>query len=360
MEKFKTKNRQELFKTISSLGLILFAFFINGFLALIPVGFSFDKMLTVAYWADFTVLFGSEILVLYGMYLIQKVKDLKADKITKLQDDIMASRQKVYDADKVADAEDWLREILNYKQRLVAFEHKIMSVYDNLYIKEPAKFVTKKCFNWIRKIKHNKKERTYNALVAIRNDCRTQLDFIRKDKLKLALLVKKHRTIEEQVMLDTLIAELDTQEYEINNARIKYDWVYWGTLIADCEEEKSKQDTPLFREKKELSKNIVKYLGTGLIVTAVISSLVFPSLNGLDYNTIVIMAIRLAALLLFIVRGVELSNKLILGTYYKALENRKSIYSQMHKDLGISNIIVEDQLEAIADKVAKRFEIVEG
>ena len=137
------KSTKEIMQILSGILLIVLVFILNGFLSFVTVGFDFSQLATTAYWANFFILFASEMAVMFGVYIIQKLKDLKNKKITDLQDEVQKKRDIVYGVDKVAQAEDWLREIYNYKEKLLIFERKIKSEYEKLKLEEPkqtAKF----------------------------------------------------------------------------------------------------------------------------------------------------------------------------------------------------------------------------
>ena len=83
----------------------------------------------------------------------------------------------------------------------------------------------------------------------------------------------------------------------------------------------------------------------GLIVSALLSALIVPSFTAIGWQTIISMITSLITLILFMARGIGLSKKIILGRYYKSLEQRKSIYNKMLKDLGISKVVIEGEDE---------------
>lgn len=355
MNKIVIKNKKELIKGISGSLFIIFTFIINGFLSFAVLGFDFSKILTSEYWADFTFLFASEILVLFGVYILQKIKDLKNKKITDLQDHINGKREIIYAVDKVEEAEDWLREVYNYKQKLIIFDAKIKSMDNRNIVKEPKLILKeiqkgkfKKLFNWIlkiinwfKKINYNIKFRKYEKKNLKRIFLRQQMSFIKLDFERLKLIVSKDQ--DKKTKIEEIEKKINEDEYAFKTARIKYEEVYWGTLLSESDESKVKADSPYFHERKEMSKSIVKYLAGGLIVSAFLSSLVPPLFKTLGIETIIFLVIRFLVLMFFVIRGINLSNKLILGTFYKSLEKRKGIYSQMLKDLGVSDVIIEEK-----------------
>ena len=325
-----TINRN-FFQILSGVMLIALVFILNGFLSFITVGFDFSKLGTSAYWASFAIMFISEMAVMFGMYLIQKIKDLQNTKITDLQKEIVKLRNVVYTMDKVSDAEDWLREIFNYKEKLIIYENKIKHLYEKLQPKKPNE----------SERNYDKKLSKYESDTAKREFLLGQLEFIKKDKQRLMLIVKKAK----QEDITALEKELEVDDYKFKTVKIRYKDVYWGHLLADVEETSKKDNSAFFNEKNELSKNFIKFLGMGLITSSFISALIFPSFTAIGWEFLLSLIINLITLSFFMLRGVSLSKKIILGTYYKALEKRKSIYNKMLKDLELSHIEIGEQDE---------------
>lgn len=325
----KLQNTKNVFQVLSGVMLIALVFILNGFLSFITVGFDFSMLKTTAYWANFAVMIASEMAVMFGMYLIQKIKDLQNAKILDLQKEINYQRKVVYTMDKVTDAEDWLREIYNYKERLLIYENKVKHLYESLQTKEPSEDDK----NYQKKLKR------YEFNVALKEWALGQLEFVKKDKQRLSLIIQKA----EQGQIDAIEKELDCDDYEFKTAKIKYKDVHWGHLLSDIEETERKENSAFFNEKSELSKNFVKFLGMGLVSSSFISALIFPSFTAIGWEFVLSLVVNLITLSFFMIRGVGLSKKIILGKYYKALEKRKSIYNKMLKDLGISKIVVKEQ-----------------
>lgn len=323
--------KRDWMQWVSGVSLIVLTFIANGFLSFIVVGFDFSNLWTTQFWANFTTLFLSEMCVLFGMFILRRNKDLQNKKITDLQAHIDRQREIVYGVDKITDAEKWLREIYNYRERLFLFENKIKTSHSHIVLNEP----TPSCKNY------DKKKKKYEKLKALRDYYVDQLEFVKKDKKRLNLLIKESKTSEEDAELQELKKELDIDDYAFRTAKIHYKEVYWGNLLSDIDESKAKASTPFFNEKKELSKNIVRYLAMGVITTSFITALIFPTFNALSWEVIMNIILNAIILIFYMARGVVVSNQIILGSYYKALEKRKSIYNQMLKDLGISRIIIE-------------------
>ena len=325
------KSIKELMQVVSGILLIALVFVLNGFLSFVTVGFDFGKLATSSYWANFFILFASEMAVMFGVYIIQKLKDLKNKKITDLQEEIQSKRNVVYGVDKVAQAEDWLREIYNYKEKLLIFERSIKSKYERLKLIEPKQ--TDKFYE------HKKK--VYEKNLEKKEFLTKQMEYIRIAKTRLQLVIKGG----SQEEIDKLEKQIDTNDFAFRTAKIHYTEVYWGDLLSDIEANKYKENSPFFSEKKELSKNVAQYFGMGLILSALLSALIVPSFTAIGWQTIISMITSLITLILFMVRGIGLSKKIILGRYYKSLEQRKSIYNKMLKDLGISKIVIEGEDE---------------
>lgn len=330
-QKVVVGQKRDWMQFISGVSLIVLTFIANGFLSFIVVGFDFTNLWTTQFWANFTTLFLSEMCVLFGMFILRRIKDLQNKKITDLQDHIDKQREVVYGVDKITEAEKWLREIYNYRERLFLYENKIKALHSHIVLNEPPL----NCKNY------EKKKKKYDKLKALRDGYIKQFEFIKKDKKRLSLLIKEQRSAEEDAELEQLKLELDTDEYAFRTAKIHYKEVYWGNLLSDIDESKAKASTPFFNEKKELSRSVARYLAMGVITTSFITALIFPTFKALSGEVIMNIILNAIILIFYMARGVVVSNQIILGTYYKALEKRKSIYNQMLKDLGISKIIIE-------------------
>ena len=335
MEKpITVKQKKDLMQVFSGITLIVLTFIANGFLSFIVVGFDFSRVWTSEFWASFGTLFASEMCVLFGMFIIQRLKDLESNKITDLQKHIDTKRNTVYGVDKITPAEDWLRNIYNYRERLNLFEDRVRKLHSKIVLNEPkedSKFYEFK----LKRYEHKKELRDFYV---------KQFEYIKKDRKKIEILAKQTKTPEDIATYGQLVEELKTNEYAFNKARIHYREVYWGNLLSDVSESGSKAGTPFFSEKKELAKNIVKYLAMGIITTSFVTALMFPAFKEPSWTNALSIAFNLITLTFFMARGVVVSNQIILGSYYKALEKRKSIYNQMLKDLGISKIIIEEDV----------------
>lgn len=325
------KSIKEIMQIVSGILLIALVFVLNGFLSFITVGFDFSKLATTTYWASFFILFASEMAVLFGVYIIQKLKDLKNAKIVELQKEIQTKRDVVYGVDKVGQAEDWLRDVYNYKEKLLIFERKIKGEYEKLKLVEPKE--SEKYYE--------RKKKKYDKDIEHKEFLAKQMEYIKIAKKRLKLIVAKGS--EEEI--NALEKQIDTNDFAFRTAKIKYKEVCWGDLLSDIDATKQKDNSPFFNEKKELSRNVMQYFGTGLILSALLSALIVPSFTSIGWQTIVSMVTSLITLILFMIRGIGLSKKVILGRYYKSLEQRKSIYNKMLKDLGISKIVIEGEDE---------------
>ena len=329
MKKIQIRPNKNFFQTISGIAIIILVFIVNGFLSFITVGFDFSQLATSKYWADFALMTASELVVMFGMYLIQKSKDLENTKITTLQKEISEKREIVYGVDKVTQAEDWLREIYNYKEKLLIYENKIKQMYERLNIHEPEK-----------SDKHyEKKLRQYDKKMAKKEFLQQQLEFIKLDKKRIQLMTNKA----SQEEIDKLNKELDTEDYMFRTIKIRYREVYWGNLLADIEENERKDATVFFNEKTELSKSFIKCFGICMVVSAFLSALIYPAFTQVGLEFWLNLMISAITLIWFLLRGIALSKKIILGKYYKSLEKRKTIYNKMLKDLGISKVILKSE-----------------
>jgi hypothetical protein len=335
MEKSITvKQKKDFMQVFSGISLIVLTFIANGFLSFIVVGFDFSRIWTSEFWASFGTLFASEMCVLFGMFIIQRLKDLSNTKITDLQKHIDSKRNTVYGVDKITPAEEWLKNIYNYRERLNLFEDGIKKLHSKIVLNEPEENC--RFYEFKKKRYEHKKE--------LRDFYVKQFEFIKKDREKIKILAKQTKTPEDVRRYEELVEELKTNEYAFNKAKIHYREVYWGNLLSDIDDSRSRAGTPFFSEKKELAKNIVKYLAMGIVTTSFVTALIFPAFKELSWNTALSIIFNLITLTFFMARGIVVSNQIILGTYYKALEKRKSIYNQMLKDLGISKIIIEEDV----------------
>lgn len=322
-------------QSLTGIALIVLTFIANGFLSFIVVGFDFSQILHSEFWANFGILFASEMACLYGMFIIQKTKDLQNEKLTSLQKHIEEKRNVVYGVDKVTEAENWLYEIYNYREKLLLFENKIRKLHSKIILDEPKK----------EDKDYEQKLLKYNKLVKLRDYYLQQLKFVKQDKERLGLMIKKDKAEQDKKRIEELEEVLNDKDYAFKTAKIKYQDVYWGNLLSDIEDSKSRLSSPFFSERKEMSKNLMRYFAMGLMGSAILSALIFPSLKAIGLQAVLGIIFNLLILLFFMARGIVLSNRIFLGTYYKALEKRKSIYNQMLKDLGISRIIIEDENE---------------
>lgn len=327
--KINNTGTKNLIRTLAGATLILLVFVLNGFLSFVTVGFEWNRILTSEYWANFGLVTASEILVMYGMFLIQRSRDLQNAKITGLQKEIDTKRDLVYGLDKVSEAEDWLREIYNYKQKLLIYEKKIKSLYDRIKAVEPNKDVPN----------YEKKYQKYLKLVEKKEFLQKQLEFVKIDKEKIKLLVN-HAPKEE---IDKLDEQLNSDEYLFKTIKIRYKDVYWSSLLSGIESQGSKNTTPFFNEKSEVSKNLTKTIGIGCVTSAFTSALTALGISDTGWGFWIGLVLKCLILITFLVRGIALSKNIILGKYYKALETRKAIYVAMLKDLGLSKIIFEGE-----------------
>ena len=332
--KIGTKNGLQI---ISGAVLIVLTFILNGFLSFMECGFDLSAITTSQYWANFARMTASEIVVMFGMYLIQKTRDMADTKITGLQNEIDAKRKAIYLVDKVADAEEWLRVIYNYREKLIMYDNKLKQMYEKIRCIEPNK----------DEKGYSKKLARYNKNVGKKEFLQVQMDFVKKDFERLKLIVKKAPQ-EEIEKYDKI---LETDEYLFKTARLHYKTVFWGNLLSGIDASKSKDNTVFFNESKEISKNTIQLVGFACIISAYIASMVVPAFNGWSWSYIINLFTSALCLLWFMTRGVILSKKIILGRYYSALEKRKSVYSMMLADLGIKVTIREksDERAKIAE-----------
>lgn len=331
-ESIKVKQKKDLLQMASGITLIILTFIANGFLSFITVGFDFAKIQTTQYWASFSVMFVSEMCVMFGMFIMQRIKDLTHKKITTLQKKIDKQRLTVYGVDKITEAENWLREIYNYREKLILYENKVRKLHSRIILNEPHK----------NDKNYNKKIEQYNKRKDKRDFYVSQLEYIKKDKERINLLLLKNKDDDQLARINCLNIELEAEDYAFRNAKIHYKDVYWGNLLSDIEETRNNNGSPFFSERKELTKNLLKYLGYGMITSSFLAALIFPSFNNVGWQIFINIIVNLITLIFFMARGITLSNRIILGTYYNALEKRNSIYNQMLKDLNISRIVIED------------------
>lgn len=326
-EKIKTIKPKNAFQVASGLFLIILTLILNGFLSFMQVGFNFNAITTAEYWANFGLMTASEIVVMYGAYLISKSKDTENKKLVDLKAELDKYREIVYTVDKVDDAEEWLREIYNYREKLLIYEKKVKQLYERLRAIKPQEYDTN----------FQKKMLKYENIIAKKQFLQKQLEFVKEDLKRLKMVVEK--APEEKI--SEIEKKLADDDYLFNTARIKYRDVYWGNLKSDMEQSKGKDDTVFFNEGKELSKNIIKMIGYACIVSAYIATMVFPAFIQVGWSYVIQLILTTITLLWFTIRGIMMSKKIILGKYYNALEKRKAVYTIMLKDLKISNVVIK-------------------
>lgn len=326
------KNKKDFAQLLIGIGILIIVFIINGLLSFVTLGFSFETLKTGEYWANFALLFASQILTMYGMYLVRKRKDIENNKITTIQKDIDIQRNVVYGVDKVSEAENWLRDIYNYREKLNIYEKHIDKLRETCKLVKPQE-----------NEKHYKKKiKRYNEDVEKKEYCIKQYKFIKIDKERLSLMIKKSQGL--NVEFEELEKQINSDEYGFKRTKIKYQDVYWGNLLSDIEETQNKPQTPFFSEKKELSKKAIKKLASGIVTSGLMSGLLPPLFNQITWGTLLSLLLRTCAILIYMAFGVLLSKEIVLGTYYRALEKRKSIYNQMLQELNISQIEIEGDI----------------
>lgn len=329
MKAITIKNKKSLFQAIFGLLIIIGTFIANGLLCFISLNFDFSKILTSGYWAHFTLLTCSELAVMYGMYIIRKPKDLSSEVITDLQKYIDKKRDVVYETDNITNAEDWLREIYNYKEKLILLEVIIKNKHSKIVAKEPRE----NCAFY------NLKKKRYDKNIELKEWYKQQLEYIKLDKERLKLMALN--TANER--LEELNKQLSgNDDYAMNTAKFKFRDVYWADLTSNIDNFSKKVITPFFNGNKEVARNFIKCAGYSVISSGILSILSYPNWNALTYETIIDMIMTFIVLSMFLVRGYMMSKNIILGTYRSTLEKRKSIYSALMKDLGISNVVIEE------------------
>lgn len=328
MERIKA-SQKEVSQILSGATFIILTFIANGILSFVSMGFDWALLKTTEYWARYFTLFLSEMSVMFGMYLIQRVKDLNKKVITDLQTDIDNNRNKVYKLSKVAEAERWLNEIYNYREKLTLFEDKLKELHSKATMTKPKE----------GSLFYNKKIKKFNKLEKKQEYYLAQLKLVDKDKERIKFLLEgnKEKALELQ---NELYSNLD---YAFYTAKIKYREVMWGDLQSGMGRRDNHQGDIFFSEEKAYYKNVMKSLGYGIITSSFFSAIIFPSYNELSSAVIINIFVTMATLCFFMIKGVAMSQKNILGGFCSALEKRKMIYSQMAKDIKISNIVIVEK-----------------
>lgn len=344
----KVGNPKRLLKTFIAVVLIITTFLINGFLSFMTIGFDFSAIFGKDWWINMAILYGSEILIVVAIYILNKQKSLSDPRIVTIQKLLRNRRQSIEFVDKVRDTEDWLKDCYNRLEKISLYEAKLKKIYKNITAIEPKK-ITKKDIKLydkrLAKYTSNKEKQDYIL---------EQLAFCKEDRERIRLLVNSKRTAEEQERFEYLNGRLLDDKnligYNLEKAKISYIEVYWGTLSSDTiEEEGLRNNSPYFFEKKELSKRMSTILMWGLLFTTMISSITHSLFNGFNEYNIMMCFIRLISLLGFMITGLNLSDQLILGNYYHALQIRKKIYSQIMLDLNIIEVSDKEVEESEKD-----------
>lgn len=326
-EKVRTASKREIGRVIAGVSLIILVLIINGFLSFVTMGFDFSKIKTSGYWTNFALLTVSEMAVMLGMYIIQKSKDLKNSKLIDIQEDIKRQRQVVYQTNQVMRAEDWLREVLNYQERLNLFEKIVKINFEKLKLEEPDindKYYARK------KTRFDKQQEQKKFL------CK-QIEYIKKDRERLQLWNKKdderYKTLEKELK--------EAEDYVFSSTKIKHRDIAWSNLLSDMDEEDKRDKGVFFSEKTELSKKMAQYVAIGSITSSFIACLAYPQFNNFGWGAVLSSLITFCILITFMIRGITLSNTIFLKKYYSSLEARKTIYIKMLNDLGLSKVVIE-------------------
>lgn len=329
MDKMRKSSKKDIGRVVAGISLIVLVLILNGFLSFITMKFDISKLTTSGYWANFALLTVSEMAVMLGMYIIQKSKDLKATKITELQENIKEQREVVYETNKVMEAEEWLREVLNYQERLLIFEKIVRNHFETLKLEEPRehdKHYKKK------KKKFDKQQETKQFL------CK-QKEYIKKDRQRVQFLIEGNKEECEKLSKELEQAE----DYAFKTTKIKHKDICWCNLLSDINGGETRDASVFFSEKTELTKKIVQYVAVGSITSAFLACLIYPQFVQVGWSAVLSSLITFCVLIVFMLRGISLSNDIILRKYYTSLEKRKSIYIKMLSDLKLSNVIIEKE-----------------
>lgn len=346
---------KDLLRKIISIVLIGATLIINGFLSFMPYsGMDFSRLGTSAYWLDYGLLTSSELVVMFAMYIMRKSRDLATDGIIELCKDINAYRKRIYRLNKVRVSADWLRNFYNPRERLNLFEDKIRNIQTGLVVDEPLKVDEEDKKRYKRYLKELA---IYKRDVARYDWCENQLKLIKRDREKFELvrqiITEKSKLDEKQIDLvkieklekqvEAIDKELVDSNFALQRYKLKFEKVYWDTLVAEGQYSAKHRQSAYFHEKRLVAKRMQTFLMVSLFVSTILFSMLPPIFEPFTWETILSLFLKLIMFAWSSLQGLLLADNNILFDYKSVLDVRKSIYNELNYDLGVDKIIIEEE-----------------
>ena len=353
--KSKIKITKDLLKKMIAGLIIAIVMVLNGFLSFMTLGgMDFSLFLTSAFWLSYFLLVSSEIVILLCFYVFRKSKNLNNKEIVELSDEIQGYRTKIFKLNMPKSVAEWLRNFYNPREKVNLFEDKLIAIQEKLTFDEPFEVdkEDKKAYKKYLKEKqrYEKNLKTYNWTVE-------QLNLVKIYKQKLELIksivvekAKLEKNIDEEFLkkceieILKLEAELNEKGFAYKNFKIKYENVYWDTLTSNEYETTSvKRPRAQFHEKRIVGNKLWSKVLFGLMLTMLVNAMLPPLFNGMNWDTIVNLCLKIILFLLSSFSGIILADTAILFYYKSALDVRKTIFNELNYDFGINKIEIEER-----------------
>lgn len=349
------KFTKDLARKSISIVLVVITLVINGFLSFMPYsGMDFTRLGTSAYWLNYGLLTSSELVVMFAMYILRKNKNLATEEIVNLTKDINFYRDRIYRLNKVKISAEWLRNFYNPREKLNLFEDKIRNIQTGLMIDEPLEVDPEDK----KRYKAYKKELArYKRDIVKYEWCEKQLKLIKRDREKFELIrqivaekgkidetkvdEKKIEQLEKQV--EQIDKELFEQNFALQRFKLKFEKVYWDTLVAEGQYNSKHRPSAYFHEKKLIAKRMQMFLTTSLFVSTILLSMLPPIFEPFTWQTVLSLLLKLVMFAWSGLQGILLADNNILFDYKSVLGVRKTIYNELNYDLSIEKIVIEKE-----------------
>ena len=332
----KYKFSRETIKVVFNIIIVTFTLIANGFLSFLGLDFDWSTIATAEYWISYFFNLLSGLIVYFSLKSIRNIQNYNSENIINKKQEITNSRKTINDKNKIREAKFWLREYYNYQTKLNKYLDYINRKIEYLDLDKP--FESDK--NYTKKIIR------YNNNLKLEKYYMQQKAFIEKDNERLQLIIKKNKTEADNLKINELLEELKSSDYNFKNKKIKIEIVTLDVLLSETiEEEGVRKSTVRFNEAKENAKEMPSLILVGAITTAIINSIIPFIKKGFNLLAIFSFLLTIIYLVVFAIRGVISSDKLIKGKYYKTICNRCDILNEMLNDLDCLDI--EDEYEYI-------------
>lgn len=342
-------------RKIVSIVLVVATLIINGFLSFMPYsGMDFSRLGTSAYWLNYVLLTGSEMVIMVAIYIIRKSRNLATDEIVGLCKDINVYRDRIYRLNKVKVSAEWLRNFYNPREKLNLFEDKIRNIQTGLMIDEPLEVEPedkKRYKAYLKELARYKRD------IQKYEWCEKQLKLVKRDREKFELIrqivtekakldeskvdEKKIEQLEKQV--EAIDKELFENNFAIQRYKLKFEKVYWDTLVAEGQYNSKHRQSAYFHEKRLIAKRLQTFLMASLIISTIFLSMLPPILEPFTWQTVLDLFFKLVMFAWCGLQGLLLADNNILFDYKAVLGVRKSIYNELNYDLGVEKIVIEDE-----------------